>query len=418
MSESVHWFGALGIVLAAGCGGSVVPSGGQTSQSGPASAGSSSEPPKYGSTEASSLPDAGAVPRGDSPPTPVPPGPAPPDPGSSGGTIGGAAVDAGGQPTIIIGGTSSTTTTPPPSQASLVTLAWGHTCPWAMAIDATNVYWTDCGDPSGGYVMTVPKAGGAVVALATGDRLSGIAVNGSNVYWVAANSDSSSGMIMTVPVGGGISAAIASQSGEPSHLAADSAYVYWGELLVDEVMKAPLAGGAPTPVASAMSPFQIAIGDTAVYWMGTQGLMTAPKTGGTAVALTTGMPALPTAGLAVNATAVYFTAGPPFGSPGVSEVGLDGGAVTTVAQSPPTAPGGALAGGGPIALDATRVYWADMSGSVYAAPLNGGTAVLLATGQDNVASIAVDETAVYWLVNGNGAPGGVVKLALLAVDWP
>jgi hypothetical protein len=59
-----------------------------------------------------------------------------------------------------------------------------------------------------------------------------------------------------------------------------------------------------------------------------------------------------------------------------------------------------------------------MSGSVYAARLAGGAAALLATGQDNVVAIAVDESSVYWLVNGNGSPGGVMALALSAVDWP
>ena len=41
----------------------------------------------------------------------------------------------------------------------------------------------------------------------------------------------------------------------------------------------------------------------------------------------------------------------------------------------------------------------------------------LATGQDNVAAIAVDDSAVYWLVNGNGTPGGVMELPLSAVAW-
>ncbi len=59
-----------------------------------------------------------------------------------------------------------------------------------------------------------------------------------------------------------------------------------------------------------------------------------------------------------------------------------------------------------------------MSGSIYAAPLTGGAPILLAIGQSNVDAIAVDETTVYWLVNGNGSPGGVMDLALSAVDWP
>jgi hypothetical protein len=61
-------------------------------------------------------------------------------------------------------------------------------------------------------------------------------------------------------------------------------------------------------------------------------------------------------------------------------------------------------GGGPVAIDATRVYWADMSGAIYAAPLSGGTATLLATGQDNVDAIAVDDSACTGSSTETGVP--------------
>jgi hypothetical protein len=407
-----QWIGALGVLLAAGCSGEVVPSGG-AGQAAPPNTASGGEPPMFGSAVGLPGTDAGAV-STTQPPAPSPPplsaGAADAGPATGPISVGGA---MGSQPVVVVGGTSSTSQAAPPSQASLVTLAAGQTCPWEMAIDATSVYWTDCGDPTGGYVLTVPKAGGGngIVALATGDRLSGIAVGGSNVYWVASNADASSGAIMTVPVGGGTPTRFAPQSGSPSHLALDSAFAYWTEELATQVVRAPLGGGATTTVASAAGAFQIALGDSAVYWLAPQGLMTAPKTGGAAVTLASGFLPLPTNGLAVNGAAVYFTSGPPSGQPGISEIGLDGGAIAVVAPTPPAV------GGGPVALDATRVYWADMSGSVYAAPLTGGTATLLATGQVNVVSIAVDESAVYWLVNGNGAPGGVMMLPLSAVDW-
>jgi hypothetical protein len=418
MSARMQWIGALGVVLAAGCSGEVVPSGGAggTGQTAPPSTTSGGPPPMFGSAAALPGTDAGAVSTAQpNAPAPSPPPPGPPpgaaDAGPATGPISGGAM--GSQPVAVGGGTSSTSQAAPPSQASLVTLAAGQTCPWEMAIDATSVYWTDCGDPTGGYVLTVPKAGGGngIVALATGDRLSGIAVGGSNVYWVASTADASSGAIMTVPVGGGMPARVAPQSGSPSHLAVDSAFAYWSEDLAAQLVKAPLDGGAPTAVASAPGAFEFALSDSAVYWLGPQGLMTAPKTGGAAVTLASGFIPLPTDGLAVNGSAVFFTSGPPAGQPGVSEVAVDGGATTLVAPTPPAV------GGGPVALDTTRVYWADMSGSVYAAPLTGGTATLLATGQVNVVSIAVDESAVYWLVNGNGGAGAVMKLPLSAVDW-
>jgi hypothetical protein len=52
----------------------------------------------------------------------------------------------------------------------------------------------------------------------------------------------------------------------------------------------------------------------------------------------------------------------------------------------------------------------DAGESILSVPLAGGAAVTLATGQNNVVAIAVDATSVYWLDNGNGTPGAVMKL--------
>jgi hypothetical protein len=385
-------------VLAAGCGGKVT--GGEGAGGGGEGGGSGAAPaPAAGTNGAAGTFGAAPAPAAD-------------DAGAAleAPTVAAVSGAEGGAAPIFVGaGSSSTPEAPPPSQAHLVTLASGQMCPWGMAIDATSVYWTDCGDPTGGTVQKVSKTDGAIVTLASGDVLSGITVEGSNVYWVARTADES-GEIKTVPVAGGTPTVVAAQSGAPSHIVADASYVYWGELNGGGVMKAPLGGGAATMVAPATSAFQIALGDTAVFWMDAPGLMTAPKTGGASMSLASAFVPSPTAGLAVSATTVYFSAGARNGS-GVSDVPIGGGPVTPVAGTP------ASIGGGPVAIDATRVYWADMSGAVYAAPLSGGTATLLATGQDNVDAIAVDDSAVYWLVNGNGSPGGVMELPLSAVGW-
>jgi hypothetical protein len=281
-----------------------------------------------------------------------------------------------------------------------------------MAIDATSVYWTECGDPTGGAVQKVSKAGGPIVTLATGNLLSGIAVGGTNVYWVTGASAGSRGAIMTVPVVGGTPTVVAPQSGDPAHLVVDASNAYWTEMNQGAVLRVPLSGGSPATVASAMLPSAIALDDTAVVWLGGQGVYAAPKTGGSAVALASSLPLFPTNGLAVNATDVYVNAGAPSELAGVDAVPVGGGAFRIVYG------GQFSAGGGPIAVDATRVYWSEPTGVVYAGSLGGGNATVLATGQDNVDAIAVDDTAVYWLVNGSGAEGGVVKLPLSAIAGP
>jgi hypothetical protein len=353
-------------------------------------------------------------------PAPAPGGNFGPFAGSSGTSVGGTASSGVGSNGASASGTASSATpsviTAPtavgPGLPGLVTLAAGQTCPWGMAIDATSVYWTTCGDPTSGNVLKVPKAGGDIVTLAAGDRLSGIAVDGTSVYWVAGTFDASSGAIMKVPVGGGTPTTLTSRPGAPAHLAVDASYVYWAEQMPGSIMKVPLTGGPPTQVAPALpAPWQIALDDADVYWMG-QGLMKAPKVGGAAIELTPRLPMLPTAGLAVNATNVYFTSGPPGGTSGVSTISSQGGTATVIYADT----SGDFAPPGPIAIDATRAYWADASNAVHSVPLNGGAATTLATGQNNVIAIAVDETAVYWLANGNGSPGSVMKLPLAALD--
>jgi hypothetical protein len=307
--------------------------------------------------------------------------------GAQGGSTGpssppaGSAAGSGVGPSEALGG------------ATLVTLASGQVCPWGMAIDATSVYWTTCGDPTGGSVLKVPKVGGTITTLATGDRLSGIAVDATNVYWIAGSSDASTGAVMKVPVNGGTPTTLTSRPGPPSHIAVDDTNVYWTEQMGGSVMKVPLGGGAPTVVANSTFPWAITVDATSVYWLGT-GVMKAPKAGGPAITLTASMgPILPNAGIAVDAMNVYWASGPPAGSAGVSKVPLDGG-TTTVMAVPMSMPG-------PIAVDGTSIYFADGSGTVLKVPLAGGAVTTLATGQTNPDAIAVDATSVYWVDNGS-----------------
>jgi hypothetical protein len=93
--------------------------------------------------------------------------------------------------------------------------------PLSVAVDATNVYWTN-DDGAGGSVARAPLGGGAPTTLSTGPAASGIAVDGSSVYWT--NED---GTVMSVPVAGGTPTTLASDQQPSPAIAVDSTSVYW-----------------------------------------------------------------------------------------------------------------------------------------------------------------------------------------------
>jgi hypothetical protein len=106
--------------------------------------------------------------------------------------------------------------------------------------------------------------------------------------------------------------------------------------------------------------------------------------------------------IAVGKTAAYWTMnGPTNTTSAVMSVPLDGGATTTVAS--------AQNGVAAIALDDTNVYWTNyLGGTVMAVPLSGGTPVTLASAQQGPVNVVVDATSVYW---SNYAGGQIMKVA-------
>ena len=83
------------------------------------------------------------------------------------------------------GGTISCAVASPGTGGTPTTLASGQNVPWAIAVDATSVYWTNNNLNGGqGAVMKVALDGGTLTTLAVGQNESyGIAVDATNVYW-------------------------------------------------------------------------------------------------------------------------------------------------------------------------------------------------------------------------------------------
>src|SRR5262249_12818126 len=114
-------------------------------------------------------------------------------------------------------------------------------------------------------------------------------------------------------------------------------------------------------------------------------------------------------GIGLDPTSIYWTIG-------VSTDDPDAGAKAGVYRTNKTAgarellaaplPGTGL---GPFALtvDADRLYWADQ-GAIRSMPKNGGPIVDLAMGAASVSELAVDDTHVYWSVQGHNDHDGEV----------
>jgi hypothetical protein len=265
---------------------------------------------------------------------------------------------------------------------------------YRCATDSRFVYYTS--QAGGGAIRRVALDAGAVdVGTPTWPPSTGsatlvperpypmnIAVDPNGIYWSELGPgnwyDAGPGAIMKAGLDGHGVTVLASGRPSPNALTIDGTYVYWAEATAIE--KVPLAGGAPTVLATlpagAAVP-SLAVAPSALYW--------------------TEVDTLTADGDAATS--------PP---DQLLRVDLDGTNRITlaIADDESQQPGG-------VAVDGTSVYWAAPTG-VFTLPLDGGAPVALYPSASNLitwstaGAIVVDPTGVY----AAGTDDAVLRLAL------
>jgi hypothetical protein len=285
---------------------------------------------------------------------------------------------------------------------AIVTLGSAGNEPNGMAVNGKDVYWasvdwrSDAGPSGTGSVQRVSIDGGAVDIVGTGVLPYAVAVDATSVYWTE-NPASDQSQILRAPRAGGAPAVLYTGGSVTTGIALDDqGSLYWGSRqqgMGAALLKMPAGGGSPvvlatSPSANAACPSGcIAVDATSVYWVpsGPGPLLKVPRAGGSPVSLASTQGA---SSLAVAARGVYW-----MDAAAIRTVGLDGGAVRTIAS---------VKYGVAIAVDSANVYWTattDTTILVEKAPLAGGGPSTLATfpvrGLGPPTAIALDDTSVY-----------------------
>jgi len=264
-----------------------------------------------------------------------------------------AATGCGNRPTVLV-------TYPPLDGVGAV--GGLPVAPSALAVDATNVYWTDAHSVR---ACAIGGCGCSPTSLASGlIQPPGVAAAAGRVFWTVWTSGSpDTGDVGSCPVAGCAGASptlLATAQGGAQGVAADDSDVYWLDTSAGagSVLRCPVGGcdGGPTELASDQgNPIAVALDATNVYWTSPVGSVVQCSKAdcpGTIVTLASGRGADDRngpSGIAVDSSYVYWRESNIYRC----AIGGCGNAPTLVA----TASSSPYQWDATLAVDATRVYW-------------------------------------------------------------
>ncbi len=218
------------------------------------------------------------------------------------------------------------------NDGAITTLATGFEISY-FAVGAGTIVFTSCIGcvySSTGHVgynlINVPIEDGAPTVLysAFSEEAypTGVTINDTNVYWShgrfppnicqyygVSPESPLGGTILKLPLDGGTPTPLASAGRQPFGIFADDTNVYWADCIANDcltisMMSVPIAGGTPkTLVASEVPPSGIAAEGGYIYWTRNGTIMRVPRGGGAQEALVT-MQYL--GAFAVDATNLYW----------------------------------------------------------------------------------------------------------------
>ena len=153
------------------------------------------------------------------------------------------------------------------------TFPWGGSTPGGLTVDGANVYYAEDNEI---WQLGASSNQGKGLALASGlTNPFAVTVDAKNVYWSTFNGTAPG--VMQTPISGSSSITIATTPSEVIDIAVDSTTAYWMTVSPPNVMKAPIGGGG-TPITLTTlptgqlfsffnTPLGLALSSTSVFYL-------------------------------------------------------------------------------------------------------------------------------------------------------